>query len=160
MKIRYYTIEREVLIVIKYIAEIKYLVIDYKFSIIIYTNYQALELIIIVSINIYRRIIYQIDRLIEYNYIIYYYSSRTSIISLIDKILRILGRYIQLVIIEDIEYIIIVVVTFTTLVRPYYLILPALPLYIKYYNSKQYKRVIAYLLEGSKVLKKYSKTEI
>ena len=71
---------------VRCLAEVRYFIIEYIYSIILYTNYQALKIILKISINIYRRITRWIDRLIKYNYIIKYRLYKSNIIRLVDKI--------------------------------------------------------------------------
>ena len=56
MEIKYYITKREVLVIIKYLIEIKYFIIKYRYFIILYTNYQILKFIIKIEINIYEKI--------------------------------------------------------------------------------------------------------
>ena len=77
--------------------------IGYKYPTILYTDYKALELILRIGTDIYRRIARWMDRLTEYNYIVHHRPYKSNIMGLADGMSRMPGRYSQNVFIKDLD---------------------------------------------------------
>jgi len=92
VEIRYTTTERESLIIIKSLAEVRWLVVGNKYLIKIYIDYFILKSILRTG-DIYKKIIRWIDRFFKYDYEIYYRSCIVNVIRITDGISRISEIY-------------------------------------------------------------------
>ena len=146
---RYRTTEREVLAVVKCLAEVKYLVIGHKFPTMIYTDHEALETIMSVGTDAHGRIARWMDRLTEYDYIIHHRPSKTNIMGLADGMSRMPGRYSQTAVSEDSERMSMAVAVSHQgqQSRPSHPTLPAMQQsHAKYQGTKWYGLVTKFLL--------------
>ena len=103
LEVRYNTTEKEGLAVVRCLIESKYFIIGHPYPVILYTNYEALETILRVNIDDHGRITRQIDRLIEYNYIIYYRPYKSNLTRIANGLSRMPRYYSQYAYTEYLE---------------------------------------------------------
>jgi len=102
VEIRYTTIEREFLVIIRLLAEVRWLVVGSKYLIKIYINHFVLESILRTG-DVYKKITRWMNRFSKYNYKIYYRPCIVNVMRIIDGISRMSGIYQQALIVIDSE---------------------------------------------------------
>lgn len=83
-----------------------------KYFIKFYTDHSALKNIFTKKLDANKKIVYCIDRLIEYNYEIYHWHCKKNIMQITDKISHLLIKYSQHITAIDLKKIILMVTFF------------------------------------------------
>ena len=88
VEIRYITIEHEALVVVRCFTEIRWLIIKSPHPTKVYIDHNALVITLESGTDSHKKITQWLDRLIKYDIKVYHRLSKSNLVYIIDKLLR------------------------------------------------------------------------